>query len=1530
MADNKLKPNDDNQISSESSPTINLKKYYNGTNPYQLNSDNSINNSVNTNTNTSEMIDQLRDREFGNNAKKGKKVNKNKEKKESGEIEVEAEPLDIEKIKQNIEKICRTHKNNRAQRYLKIKPPKIKKIKDKKEDRQSFSTINYSLKLEKMQKKLIRLLLKTTCRQNPLMVSFDHWFNKTFNSKNYMPFTKTSSFSSDGQGSIKRKVSKTKKIKKITKSNDKKDAIKKRDISVDNINLNMNKKAKKNTNLNQVTINSLDSYEKDSSKIENYAVNNENKLNNDGEKYDKIKEVLNQDFDSESSDNKLLFNEKNKISNLKNTTEPTDDSRKRSIGSNKKYKKNKHETKDKGKSKDTKKKVIKKEENLEEKLIQRKPGKKAEFPSDNNDNMDSKSPNKRHKNNFNVYDKNATFDIDNYENSGSNKNFQKINKKKRHDLSASFDVVILKKKSKKENNIHIKKKSKDDNNRKINLYGINDYFDYKGNYQRDEINPDVQNIEITQEDDSEMEKKHKKVKKTKKTSGEEKEKNEDKKKARLIKIYNRACHQLRKAIRSYKKRNKTFNPDYELMRAFIQWASIVFKNNEQNEAKNELKNKEVEDKEIKDKELEGKELENINKKKVDALKEVLNIINLHNKKIKGRLSEDEENYNYIKWCYNIWIKNTFDFKEDEEQMESNNNINVLINDKMKDNNNNINNNNTNNNFNNTINNNNNNNENNDNNDNKYVEEPENSDNRFSQRNSLNDDENINKNLEANKKENKVKDKKENSKKEKKKKRHIEPDSLLDIDLEEKKTKKHKSKKKKLSKTRDSINSYNSGSKKDSRDLENNLKEELPDKLKQNLNNIISSENKNEDKENYEKDNDDKENYEKDNDDKDNEEKENEEKENEEKENEEKENVDIKIRSKNSPKEAKGLANKNSFENNKNNEIERNKRENKKIPNEEKKIPKENNNLKEISKKEQSIFQKIKKEFPMVDGFSINTDYIKDTEDKDIKEEQENPGVPRKIQAPPQVLALMKKKGKTNLPLPSNNLRISFREFGKGNLEIVEPGELVSSERLKLVKKNLKRNLTCNSEKFTSLISSVNSGPLNQSSYFKNDAFNLNSNFNPKKLEEINTKLVPIFKKKDEGLFAKKKYFKKWGIKAKNLKPHEINLNIRPQIKKASNNPVIFLTKSLQEEEEDENLEVGGKDKNTDNEEENNEIKNNRNNWNIENENKNIDIKNEDSIDNKIKDNNNEKEKIENNSRINRNEINRTNRNDINKRIIINENNSIKKDNISLQFDNNKEEKDNNKNENIYSKPLDKMMKYKEEEEEENEEEDRKGTKNISQENNEIKKENPENNGEMIKIEVNYDEEFPKNKNDNRNLNYIQDIKNKEKKEIEIDPKEREENIKNLYKLTKEINKANNNSFNIIKNSPNCNIIAKDYSNFLDEQNRKIKAYQLYLFYTQFNEDYEYFLKRNAFYRWKKGNKIFKDIFNKNHIKLYDEHCISCSCDDENYTAGQTVCLHCNCEEIKNVLKNVLINYKFLKELNPVRYYFYLWYKNVFF
>ena len=672
----------------------------------------------------------------------------------------------MEKIKKNIEKICRIHKNQRAQRYLLIEPPKIKKLNEKKkEDRQSFSSINYSLKLEKIQKKLLKLFLKTSCRQKSLMIKFDNWFNKTFDSKNYIPFIrKFLSNSNDGHIKVKRKVSKAKKFKKTGKNNliNKKEEINtKRDISADNVNLNStNKKIKNkkniknNENINKIILNKFDLNEK-ANKNEIYIINNketETQENKDNEKFDKIKELLNQDFDSESSDNKLLFKEKNSLG-IKNLSESFDAPKKKSIDSNKKYKKIKSDNKDKIKNKDSKKikeKNINKVENIEESPGQRKPGKKVQFSNNNNNIYDNR---------YNIFEK--ELDIDDL-GQNINKIIETIKERKKRDLSSSVDIA-LNKNQKKENRIlhHSRKKSNEEYINKINIKGINDYFEYKSiNYIKDEdINPDVQNIEITQ--DSDNEKKQKKLKKGKKDLNPEEK--EEKKKIKLIKIYNRALHLLRKAIRSYKKRNKTFDPDYELTRAFQKWITFVSKSNiyyYQNEIKDE-------------------NIEDIQEKKINALKEVFNIINIHNKKIKGRLSEDEENYNYIKWCYNIWLKNSIDRKEDDDNNIDKKNENIY-----------------------------------------YTKN----------KNIMNNNEII----EINKNGKDIKEKKESKKddknNDKKKKKHIESESLLEIDLEEKKTRKHKVKKKKINRNNNSVNSNNSSFKKEEKDFDKNI-----EKLKESLN-----------------------------------------------------------------------------------------------------------------------------------------------------------------------------------------------------------------------------------------------------------------------------------------------------------------------------------------------------------------------------------------------------------------------------------------------------------------------------------------------------------------------------------------------------------------------------------------------------------------------------------------------------------------------------------------------------------------------
>ena len=129
------------------------------------------------------------------------------------------------------------------------------------------------------------------------------------------------------------------------------------------------------------------------------------------------------------------------------------------------------------------------------------------------------------------------------------------------------------------------------------------------------------------------------------------------------------------------------------------------------------------------------------------------------------------------------------------------------------------------------------------------------------------------------------------------------------------------------------------------------------------------------------------------------------------------------------------------------------------------------------------------------------------------------------------------------------------------------------------------------------------------------------------------------------------------------------------------------------------------------------------------------------------------------------------------------------------------------------------------------------------------------------------------------------------------------------------------------NNSDYDFLSNEFNKLLDEHNKKIKTYKLFLLYLSFKENHDYYIKRKAFIEWKKNNKIFNNLPNK-HIKSYDEHCISCSCEQDNLLTGIVNCFSCNCNEIKKKIKNIIIRHQFLKELNPLRYYLYIWNKNV--
>ena len=424
---------EEDHMLAESLPIISPKhtQAFNiGQNAYQVYSDNSVNNSINTNSNSvNEIFEQIKETKENAHKKakklKGdgvKKLTKNKKENSNiSNIKETASGLDPEKIKKMVEKIRRTHRNKKGQRYLLIKPPKIfKKIQEKKkDDRESFSSINYSLKLEKFKKKLFKLILKTTCRKNPLMHYFDEWFNKTYCSDDYIPFLRKVSSTSNNNIDIgKRKASKAKKLKRNRKSNISADNIELNNINKGNtINKNDEDKSLNNENLkkNNSLTDSYNSIQKDNGKevkkgkkgkdVNLVCVNKtgieDNKIKRDASKYTKINDLLNQEFDSESSDNKLLFNEKKK--NIFKGLSESCELPKKNIGTKKAYinKLDKKDNKLKVKNKENKGNKTKKEKNeIEEKIeegpSQRKPGnKKVQFMPENEGSVDSEKKTKK-------------------------------------------------------------------------------------------------------------------------------------------------------------------------------------------------------------------------------------------------------------------------------------------------------------------------------------------------------------------------------------------------------------------------------------------------------------------------------------------------------------------------------------------------------------------------------------------------------------------------------------------------------------------------------------------------------------------------------------------------------------------------------------------------------------------------------------------------------------------------------------------------------------------------------------------------------------------------------------------------------------------------------------------------------------------------------------------------------------------------------------------------------------------------------
>jgi hypothetical protein len=119
-------------------------------------------------------------------------VNKNKINKEDiSEYNNKIIINDKKLLKEKIREIKRKHKNNKCQRYLLVELP-VSRRKNEKTfgiyGRESFTTLNTKIKLEHVQKSLIKLVAKTQCRKDNFLNCFDKWFDLTYNSNNYIPF----------------------------------------------------------------------------------------------------------------------------------------------------------------------------------------------------------------------------------------------------------------------------------------------------------------------------------------------------------------------------------------------------------------------------------------------------------------------------------------------------------------------------------------------------------------------------------------------------------------------------------------------------------------------------------------------------------------------------------------------------------------------------------------------------------------------------------------------------------------------------------------------------------------------------------------------------------------------------------------------------------------------------------------------------------------------------------------------------------------------------------------------------------------------------------------------------------------------------------------------------------------------------------------------------------------------------------------------------------------------------------------------
>ena len=175
--------------------------------------------------------------------------------------------------------------------------------------------------------------------------------------------------------------------------------------------------------------------------------------------------------------------------------------------------------------------------------------------------------------------------------------------------------------------------------------------------------------------------------------------------------------------------------------------------------------------------------------------------------------------------------------------------------------------------------------------------------------------------------------------------------------------------------------------------------------------------------------------------------------------------------------------------------------------------------------------------------------------------QQNP----KVQAPRQVLELEKLKGKSKLPDVRRTNSYTRKKFGAGNIDYAEPGELVSSTKLKI----LNNMLSGRKSDF---------GLLNNQRNDKILDFNLSvDSDNEEKMIKIEKKLAKLIENIND-LKLVSKIFKAWKclVKKEMSNTRVTMLDCAPppkKEKKSASIPVIFLSKSISGKSNDDLISV---------------------------------------------------------------------------------------------------------------------------------------------------------------------------------------------------------------------------------------------------------------------------------------------------------------------------------------------------------------------